>query len=242
MSGPPLAPVLTQPLIELRGVERVYGQGDSEVRALDGAELTIEAGEFVAIMGASGSGKSTCLNILGCLDQPTAGEYFFCGVAVTPLGSDQLARLRRQYLGFVFQSFQLLPRTTALENVELPLLYRRVPGRERRTRALAALHGVGLAGRELHTPAELSGGQQQRVAIARAVVDNPVLLLADEPTGNLDSVRRTEIMRLLCALNRDRGITVVMVTHEVDLAEYATRIVVFKDGRVAQDRRREIGC
>ena len=228
----------TTPLIELRQVRKIYGSGDSAVAALAGANLIIHAGEFVAIMGASGSGKSTCLNVLGCLDQPTSGAYFFAGVDVALLDADRLALLRRQYLGFVFQSFYLLPRTSALENVELPLVYRRVPAPERRRRALRALAEVGLAGRELHTPAELSGGQQQRVAIARAIVSDPKMILADEPTGNLDSARKQEILTLLGELNRARGITIVMVTHEADMAAFADRIIVFADGLVSDDSRR----
>jgi putative ABC transport system ATP-binding protein len=224
-------------LIELRDVMKVYGKGESEVRALAGANLRIDDGEFVAVMGASGSGKSTCLNVLGCLDQPTSGKYLFRGVDVGTLDMDQLALLRRNYLGFVFQGYNLLPRTSALENVELPLIYRRVPSAERRQRALQALADVGLMGREKHTPAELSGGQQQRVAIARAIVSKPQMLLADEPTGNLDSVKKTEIMELLVALNRDRGITIIMVTHEPDMAAFASRVVHFKDGLVHQDIR-----
>ena len=224
-------------LIELRDVMKIYGKGESEVRALAGANLRIDDGEFVAVMGASGSGKSTCLNVLGCLDQPTSGKYLFRGVDVGKLDMDQLALLRRNYLGFVFQGYNLLARTTALENVELPLIYRRVPSAERRARAMQALADVGLAGREKHTPAELSGGQQQRVAIARAIVTKPQMLLADEPTGNLDSAKKTEIMQLLVALNRDRGITIIMVTHEPDMATFARRVVHFKDGLVHQDIR-----
>ena len=230
--------MIAPPLIELRQVRKIYGSGDSAVAALAGADLIIHAGEFVAIMGASGSGKSTCLNVLGCLDQPTSGAYFFAGVDVALLDADRLALLRRQYLGFVFQSFYLLPRTSALENVELPLVYRRVPAPERRRRALQALADVGLAGRELHTPAELSGGQQQRVAIARAIVSDPKMILADEPTGNLDSARKQEILTLLGELNRARGITIVMVTHEADMAAFADRIIVFADGLVSDDSRR----
>ncbi len=223
------------PLIELRGVWKSYGRGDAEVHALAGASLRIDDGEFVAVMGASGSGKSTCLNVLGCLDQPTRGQYLFRGVDVGKLTLDQLALLRRNYLGFVFQGFNLLARTTAVENVELPLIYRRVGHAERRRRAMKALEEVGLASRATHTPAELSGGQQQRVAIARAIVTDPQMLLADEPTGNLDSARKVEIMRLLVDLNRRRGITIVMVTHEPDMAEYATRMVHFRDGSVESD-------
>ncbi|MBI2388410.1 MAG: ABC transporter ATP-binding protein [Deltaproteobacteria bacterium] len=226
---------MTAPLVELRDVTKVYGQGDSEVHALAGADLRIDDGEFVAVMGASGSGKSTCLNVVGCLDQPTSGHYLFRGVDVGSLDRDQLALLRRHYLGFVFQSFNLLARTSAIENVELPLIYRRVHARERHRLALAALAEVGLADRARHTPAELSGGQQQRVAIARAIVTKPQMLLADEPTGNLDSARKVDIMNLLVQLNRERRITIVMVTHEPDMAQYTTRTVLFKDGRVERD-------
>jgi putative ABC transport system ATP-binding protein len=225
----------TEPLIELRDVSKVYGAGDTEVRALDGATLSIGPGEFVAVIGASGSGKSTCMNVIGCLDRPTSGSYLFRGVEVTELDLDQLTLLRRHYIGFVFQGFNLLGRTSALENVELPLVYRRVPAAERRTRALAALRSVGLAGREQHAPSELSGGQQQRVAIARAIVTEPSLVLADEPTGNLDSVKKSEIILLLSELNRTLGITVVMVTHEPDIARWARRIVQFKDGYIESD-------
>jgi len=220
------------PLLSLRGVTKLYGTGEATVAALRGIDLDVEAGEFVALMGASGSGKSTTLNILGCLDVPTAGEYWFRGVPVSTLDLDQRALLRRHYLGFVFQGFNLLARTSALENVELPLSYLGVGGRERRRRALAALAAVGLAGRERHTPAQLSGGQQQRVAIARALVTDPSVVLADEPTGNVDSARAHEIMQLLSAMNRERGITVVMVTHEAEMAGYADRIVHFRDGHI----------
>ena len=223
-------------LMELRRVYKISGQGESEVRALDGVDLDIDAGELVAVMGPSGSGKSTCMNVLGCLDRPSAGAYLFRGVDVGALSLDQLALLRRHYLGFVFQGFNLLARTSALENVELPLIYRGVRRAERRARALAALRDVGLAGRESHKPAELSGGQQQRVAIARAIVAALALLVADEPTGNLDSARTAEIMELLVALNQDRQITVVMVTHEPDVAAYCSRIITFSDGRVESDR------
>jgi putative ABC transport system ATP-binding protein len=226
-------------LVELSGITKVYGQGESEVRALDGVSLEIQDGEFVAVMGASGSGKSTCMNVLGFLDRPSAGAYYFRGVDTGPLQLDELALLRQGFLGFVFQGFNLLARTSAVDNVELPLLYRGVSPRERRLRAQRALDRVGLGGREHHTPAELSGGQQQRVAIARAIVTEPALVLADEPTGNLDSVTKGEIMRLLVELNRDQGITVVMVTHESDMAEYASRIVWFKDGRIERDRATE---
>jgi putative ABC transport system ATP-binding protein len=221
-------------LVRLRGVTKQYGSGASELVALKGIDLEIAAGEFVAIMGPSGSGKSTAMNILGCLDSPTAGQYLFQGAHVEALSRDQRARLRRRYLGFVFQGFNLLARTSAQENVELPLLYRGDGAGVRRTAAAAALRSVGLAGWEHHTPAELSGGQQQRVAIARAIVTEPAVVLADEPTGNLDTQRSHEIMGLLLALNRDHGITVLMVTHEPDMAAYARRMVHFVDGRIAR--------
>ncbi len=227
------------PLIELRGVTRIYGRGEAEVRALAGIDLRVHDGEFVAVMGASGSGKSTCMNLLGCLDAPTGGEHLFRGVEVGRLSQDQRALLRRHYLGFVFQGFNLLARTTALENVELPLLYRGVSARERRRRALAALQQVGLEGRATHAPSELSGGQQQRVAIARAIVTDPAVLLADEPTGNLDSARTAELMRLIASLNRERGITVVMVTHDPTVAAWASRLITFRDGLILSDVRQE---
>jgi len=222
------------PLIELRGVTKVYGTGSAAMQALRGVELRIQRGEFVAVMGASGSGKSTCMNILGCLDTPTSGEYRFQCLEVGSLTRNQRALLRRHYLGFVFQSFNLLNRTSALENVELPMIYRHT-GAERHARASSALQQVGLTGWEHHTPGELSGGQQQRVAIARAIVTQPVVLLADEPTGNLDSACSVEIMNLLTILNQDHGITIVMVTHEPDMAAYAKRIVHFKDGLIEND-------
>jgi putative ABC transport system ATP-binding protein len=222
-------------LIRLRGVTKVYGAGQAALRALDGVDLIVEAGEFVAIMGPSGSGKSTAMNIIGCLDTPTTGEYLFRDVRVERLTRDQRARLRRRHLGFVFQGFNLLARTSAQENVELPLLYRGEGAAARHAAAQSALQSVGLAGWEHHTPAELSGGQQQRVAIARALVTQPTVLLADEPTGNLDTQRGREIMDLLAALNGERGITVLMVTHEAEMAAYARRIVRFLDGRVAGD-------
>ena len=225
------------PLIRLRGITKTYGQGQAAFQALKGVDLDIEAGDFVAIMGPSGSGKSTAMNTLGCLDVPTSGDYLFRGIAVQKLTRDQRARLRRKCLGFVFQGFNLLARTSALENVELPLLYRGEPAARRHAAAREALAAVGLQGREGHTPAELSGGQQQRVAIARAVVTQPTVLLADEPTGNLDTRRSQEIMALLSALNRERGITVLMVTHEADMAAYAQRTVRFVDGLVASDTR-----
>ena len=225
------------PLIVLKGVTKTYGEGATALQALKGVDLTIEAGDFVAIMGPSGSGKSTAMNTLGCLDTPTTGEYLFNGVHVETLSRDQRARLRRRYLGFVFQGFNLLARTTAQENVELPLLYRGEPAKTRHALATKALASVGLNGWEHHTPAELSGGQQQRVAIARAIVTEPTVLLADEPTGNLDTQRSHEIMDLLWALNQNHGITVLMVTHEADMAAYAKRIVRFVDGVVANDTR-----
>jgi len=226
---------VSTPLIRLRGVSKRYGSGATELMALKGIDLDIEAGEFVAIMGPSGSGKSTAMNILGCLDTPTSGQYLFKDAHVEALSRDPRARLRRRYLGFVFQGFNLLARTSALENVELPLLYRGDSVSARHNAALKALLDVGLASWEQHTPAELSGGQQQRVAIARAIVTQPTVVLADEPTGNLDTQRSHEIMGLLVALNRDHGITVLMVTHEPDMAAYAHRMVHFVDGRIAKD-------
>jgi putative ABC transport system ATP-binding protein len=223
------------PVVALQDVERLYGKGDAIVHALRGVDFDIHDGEFVAVMGASGSGKSTCMNILGCLDVPSAGRYLFRGVDVGSLDADQLALLRRHYLGFVFQGFNLLRRTSALQNVELPLVYRRVPRKERRERAREALRSVGLSDREDHTPSELSGGQQQRVAIARAIVSQPLLLLADEPTGNLDEARKRDIIELLARLNEERRITIVMVTHEPEMAAQASRIIEFRDGRVARD-------
>jgi putative ABC transport system ATP-binding protein len=223
------------PLISLRGVTKTYGQGQATFLALNGVDLDIERGEFVAVMGPSGSGKSTAMNLLGCLNVPTSGHYAFQGVAVEKLSRDQRAQLRRRHLGFVFQGFNLLARTSALENVELPLLYRGESAKRRHLAAQAALAQVGLTGWEHHTPSELSGGQQQRVAIARAIVTQPTVLLADEPTGNLDSARSHEIMQLLWGLNHAQGITVLMVTHEPDMAEYARRLVHFRDGRVERD-------
>ncbi len=219
-------------LISLRGVTKTYGSGATAFQALKGVDLDITAGDFVAVMGPSGSGKSTTMNILGCLDVPTKGSFLFKGNRVETLDRDQRALLRRKYLGFVFQGFNLLARTTALENVELPLLYRGDAKKARHDTAMAALDKVGLAQWWDHTPAELSGGQQQRVAIARALVTNPEVLLADEPTGNLDSERSLEIMELLTALNKTIGITVLMVTHEADMAAFAHTIVHFKDGLV----------
>jgi putative ABC transport system ATP-binding protein len=226
---------MTAPLIELRGITRTYGEGEAMVRALDGVDLIIREGEFVAIMGPSGSGKSTAMNIIGCLDRPSGGHYLFNGVEVATLDQDQRALLRRNYLGFVFQGFNLLARTTALENVELPLIYKGQPRAEREVRARQALNRVGLEGREHHHPSQLSGGQQQRVAIARALAGEPMVMLADEPTGNLDTTRSREIMELLRRLNREEGLTIVMVTHEEDMAAFASRLVVFTDGRVVRD-------
>lgn len=230
MSAPTRAP-----LLELAEVTKIYGKGGASMQALRGINLTIEEGEFVAIMGASGSGKSTAMNIIGCLDTPTTGNYHFRGVEVGQLDRNQRALLRRHELGFIFQGFNLLARTSALENVELPLIYQGIPITERHNRARAALADVGLGGWEHHTPSELSGGQQQRVAIARAIVTRPAILLADEPTGNLDTARSQEVMEMITRFNRDKGITVVMVTHEPDMAAYARRVVHFRDGLVASD-------
>lgn len=229
------------PLIELSGVTKTYGRGTAAMQALRGVDLRIESGEFVAVMGPSGSGKSTSMNILGCLDTPTVGSYRFMGVEVGSLSRDQRALLRRQYLGFVFQGFNLLNRTTALENVELPLVYRGEPIAVRHRKAREALASVGLAGWEDHTPGELSGGQQQRVAIARAIVTRPAVLFADEPTGSLDTTRSREIMEILTRLNREQGITVVMVTHEADMAVYARRTIHFRDGLVMPEHETEHG-
>ena len=225
-------------LISVRDVTKVYQTGDVEVRALAGVSLEIVAGEFVAIMGSSGSGKSTLMNILGCLDRPTTGLYMLAGRHVAGMGRNELAETRNEVLGFVFQSFNLLARTTALENVELPLVYRGLGGKERRRRGKIALDRVGLGSRLDHTPAQLSGGQQQRVAIARALVGEPKVILADEPTGNLDSKTSVEVMGLFQELGR-AGITVVLVTHEPDIAEYASRVIVVKDGLILSDERHE---
>ena len=223
-------------LLELTAVERVYVMGAEEVRALAGVDLEIERGEYVAIMGPSGSGKSTLMNLLGCLDTPSEGSYRINGKAVEGLGDVELAALRNQEIGFVFQTFNLLPRTSALENVELPLVYAGVPRKERREKALAALERVSLADRAKHQPNELSGGQRQRVAIARALVNEPSILLADEPTGNLDSATSEEIMRLFDELHR-QGNTVILVTHEAEIAAHARRRIVLRDGRVVTDER-----
>ncbi|PWE55308.1 macrolide ABC transporter ATP-binding protein [Metarhizobium album] len=226
----------TPPLIEFRKVSKLYGSGEATIRALDRIDLSIRPQEFVAIMGPSGSGKSTAMNIIGCLDVPTDGDYLFQGISTSGFDRTQLTLLRRHMLGFVFQGFNLLPRTSAIENVELPLVYRGIDTKERRSRAADALARVGLAGREHHTAQQLSGGQQQRVAIARAIVTDPAVLLADEPTGNLDTRTSIEIMELITGLNRDRDITVIMVTHENDIAAYARRVLRFVDGRLESDR------
>lgn len=223
------------PIIEMEGIHKIYGSGNTEVRALDGVGFGIEPGEFVAVMGPSGSGKSTCMNIIGCLDLPTFGSYFFCGLDVAKFDSDELALLRRNYLGFVFQSFNLIARTSALENVELPLIYKGIKPAERRRRALTALASVGVADRADHTPAQLSGGQQQRVAIARALVAQPTLLLADEPTGNLDTETTDEVLHLMQQLNHERDLTIVMVTHEPEVAARTQRALWFVDGKLMAD-------
>jgi putative ABC transport system ATP-binding protein len=226
------------PAIVLQGVTRVYGEQVSEVRALDGIDCVVETGEFVALMGPSGAGKSTCLNILGCLDRPSSGSYLLDGVDVGSLSRHQKALIRRHFVGFIFQGFNLLNRTTALENVELPLVYRGEKSRKRKALAREALALVGLSGRENHTPGELSGGQQQRVAIARAIVTGPRLVLADEPTGNLDTATGEEVMQLLVRLNTEHALTVIMVTHESEIAAYAGREIHFRDGRIASDQMR----
>jgi putative ABC transport system ATP-binding protein len=231
--APPTAEA--RPVIQLEGVHKTYTMGDVEVHALRGVSLTIREGEFVAIMGTSGSGKSTMMNIIGCLDRPTRGACTLDGHDVSGMSKDERADVRSRKLGFVFQGFNLLSRTSALENVELPMLYAGVETAERRRRAVEALHSVGLAGREQNHPNQLSGGQQQRVAIARALVNNPTLILADEPTGALDSRTSVEVMEIFQRLNRERRITLVLVTHEPDIAAYADRVVVFKDGRIQKD-------
>ena len=227
-------------LIETADVYKIYELGDT-VHALDGISVTIDQGEFVAIMGPSGSGKSTFMNVLGCLDQPTKGHYLLDGTDVSSLNRDELASIRNAKIGLVFQGFNLLPRTSALENVELPMLYNSVSFSERRGRAMEALMTLGLEGREHHTPSQLSGGQQQRVAIARALVNKAPLILADEPTGNLDTKTSIEIMELLVRLNKESHITIVLVTHEPDIATYSRRIIRFLDGRVVSDERKEPG-
>ena len=228
-----------RPVIQLDHIHKTYTMGDVEVHALRGVSLTINEGEFVAIMGASGSGKSTTMNIIGCLDRPTRGTYILDGEDVSQMSKDERADIRCQKIGFVFQGFNLLSRTSALENVELPMLYLGVDSAQRHQRALEALAAVGLAGREQNHPNQLSGGQQQRVAVARALVNNPALILADAPTGNLDSRTSVEVMEIFQRLNRERGITLVLVTHEPDIAEYAQRVIVFKDGKIKKDYRIE---
>lgn len=222
-------------IISLRDVTKVYGTGEARVDALRGIDIDIKKGEFVAIMGHSGSGKSTAMNIIGCLDKPTDGTYHFGGVSVGNASRHQRALLRRNFLGFIFQGYNLIARTSALDNVELPLIYQGINSAERRSRALEALARVGLKGREGHQPSQLSGGQQQRVAIARAIASSPQVVLADEPTGNLDTEKSEDIMRLLRALNRDEGITIMMVTHEEDMAAFADRLIVFRDGQIESD-------
>jgi len=224
------------PVIRVQNLQKIYRMGDVEVPALRGIDLTIERGEFVAVMGSSGSGKSTFMNILGCLDRPTSGNYWLEGDEVSSLSADDWAHIRNKRIGFVFQGFNLLSRTTALENVELPMMYNGYAGRQRHDRAVEVLNLVGLGERQDHTPNRLSGGQQQRVAIARALVNKPSLILADEPTGNLDSVTSNEIMGLFQHLNRDQGITIIIVTHEPDIAEHAKRQIVFRDGTVISDK------
>jgi putative ABC transport system ATP-binding protein len=226
-------------VIELENIHKTYAMGDVQVHALRGVSLTIREGEFVAIMGASGSGKSTTMNIIGCLDRPTRGTYILAGQDVSEMSKDERADIRSRKIGFVFQGFNLLSRTSALENVELPMLYAGITGADRHKRATESLAAVGLAGREQNHPNQLSGGQQQRVAVARALVNNPALILADEPTGNLDSRTSVEVMEIFQRLNRDRGITLVLVTHEPDIAQYAQRIVIFKDGKIRKDYRVE---
>jgi putative ABC transport system ATP-binding protein len=230
--------VADPPLIALQGITRIFGAGEIAVRALDDVDMTVERGEFVAIMGPSGSGKSTAMNVIGCLDSPSGGQYLFNGVEVGRLSRDQRALLRRHYLGFVFQGYNLLPRMSALHNVELPLIYKGLGRAERRAAAAEALDKVGLAHRAHHDPSQLSGGQQQRVAIARALAGKPELLLADEPTGNLDTKTSVEIMEILSDLNRREGLTIIMVTHEPDMADYAERLIWMVDGRIERDTRK----
>jgi putative ABC transport system ATP-binding protein len=227
----------TVPIVEVRGLWRIYPMGDTEVTALRDVTCSVARGEWVAVMGASGSGKSTFLNLLGCLDRPTRGSYRLAGREIADLSADERAEIRSRALGFVFQSFQLIPRTTALENVELPLVYGDAPPSEHHARARAALAAVGLEGREDHLPSQLSGGQQQRVAIARALVQRPKLLLADEPTGNLDTRTSAEILEIFRRLHAEEGLTIVMVTHEPDVASHVGRILTFRDGEIISDQR-----
>ncbi len=219
-------------IIEFKNIVKTYGVDEGKTYALNGVDFSIKEAEFVAIMGASGSGKSTAMNMIGCLDKPSSGQYLFNDIAVEKLNTNQMALIRRNFLGFVFQSFNLLGRTTALENVELPLIYRKIPTKQRKEMAMEALSKVGLESVVHHTPAQLSGGQQQRVAIARAIVTKPLVLLADEPTGNLDSIKSLEIMNLLKKLNEEENITVIMVTHEEDMASFASRTIYFRDGHI----------
>jgi putative ABC transport system ATP-binding protein len=236
MSGPAAAGRTRQPVILLRRIVKTYAMGDFEVHALRGVSLTIEKGDFVAVMGASGSGKSTLMHIVGCLDVPTRGQFFLDGIDVRTLDEGALSRIRNRKIGFVFQSFNLIPRTTALANVELPLVYAGVGAKERRARAVRALEAVGLADRSSHFPNELSGGQQQRAAVARAIVTNPALVLADEPTGNLDTTTSAEMMAMFSRLNAE-GRTIVLITHEKEIAAFAKRVVELRDGLVVGDRR-----
>jgi putative ABC transport system ATP-binding protein len=222
-------------VIQLENLTRTYIVGETEVRALRGVSLNVPAGDFLAIMGASGSGKSTMMNVIGCLDKPSSGKYFLDGEEISKLDKNRLAEIRNKKIGFVFQSFNLLSRTTALENAELPLLYSNVPGKERHARAMASLALVGLKGRETHKTNQLSGGEQQRVAIARALLNNPSLILADEPTGNLDTKTSEEIMEIFGKLNRDKGITIVMVTHESDIGAKAKRRIYMRDGQIVRE-------
>ncbi|MGZ8844129.1 MAG: ABC transporter ATP-binding protein [Pyrinomonadaceae bacterium] len=243
MTRPNLAGLIeipeSRPVIQLENIHKTYTMGDVQVHALRGVSLTIREGEFVAIMGASGSGKSTMMNILGCLDRPTKGSYILDGQDVSQMSKDERADIRSRKIGFVFQGFNLLSRTSALENVELPMLYAGVSGTQRHERAMQSLAAVGLAGREQNHPNQLSGGQQQRVAVARALVNDPALILADEPTGNLDSRTAVEVMEIFQRLNRERSMTLILVTHEADIAQYAQRVVVFKDGKIKKDYRVE---
>ena len=219
-------------IIEFKNIVKTYGKDEAKTYALNEVNFSINEGEFIAIMGASGSGKSTSMNIIGCLDNPSSGEYLFNGINVEKLNRNQLALIRKNYIGFVFQGFNLLGRTSALENVELPLIYRRIPAKQRKELAMNALRKVGLESIAHHAPSQLSGGQQQRVAIARALVTNPLIILADEPTGNLDSIKSLEIMDLLKQLNEESNITIIMVTHEEEMASYASRTIYFRDGHI----------